>query len=214
MPDKVDFMLSIGKDGQYSEIITSSYRVPQYKSNVEEAYERPEEKAEFDRVELSGLRYPFSINFEKSSNSSENLRSFLNILTGWRLPLMFPALDVQPKRRVRLWNTKKLPADVLCFQKDRERRVVMRRKSPQNNHTIAWLSATLMGVHIRSEDEALDLNVIDRREGKALELATVTAVDSKHEDASNKTKYWTITVASGSGALYQALNVSSDFPCT
>ena len=109
-----------------------------------------------------------------------------------------------------VFNTRSNPrhADVLCFRKGGETRVVIRRKDDEGD-TIDWTSATLVQVNVDTSIERLTLQLTSRQTGRKLGLATVTAAEVETKKEADKTETWFITVASGSGELRSAIKVSA-----
>ena len=231
MPDKIDFVLPLGRDRRYSRFNSRHFWVPCYRSDKEEEYEIPE-KADFQIVELVPLPGNYPLCFEEDSDASTsitresqrnealshletthfcntNLQRFFTALTNWSLVVVFPATDVQPDKHRLPFSKRPRPADVLCFRKGLETRVAIRTKDPDDETTINWISATLIErVQVKTRVEELYLTLTSRKKGRKLILATVTAADGKTDTGLDKTETWIVTVASGSGELFAIINVS------
>ena len=190
---------------------SKSFWVPRYRSNKEEEYERDD--AIFESVGLVPLRAKYSLCFEESSNApeetacepthscNENLQRFLSVLTGWDLLAVFPATDVRPKSRAPSFSRKRRPADVLCFRKQQETRVAIRRKDTDERCRVKWTSAILVEVHVATELQELYFELMSKQTGRTLALATVTAAAGETAKGTNKAESWIVTVGSGSGEL-------------
>ena len=233
VPHDIDFTLPLGKDQRYTKIGSQFFWVPQYRSNLEEEYERPG-KAIFQSVQLAPIQKDYLISFKEASETSndtghenaqregtnettnscnENLQHFLSILTGWNLVVVFAALDVKPKSWGPSFTKRQRPADVLCFRKGQETHVAIRRKDPDKEYTIDWTSASLIEAHVNTVAEELYLTLTSRQTGRKLALATVTAADGEGEKVVEKTEIWVVTVTSGSGEIRSTIVVSSISRC-
>ena len=230
VPHSIDFVLPLKNDQKYTRLGSKSFWVPHYRSNLEEEYEWPEEKAVLDRAELVPLRKDYFVCFGKAETSHDtadptthleitdscekDLQRFLSVLTGWDLLVVFSATDARPERRGPSINRRPKPADVLCFRKEQEEqetRIAIRRKDAEEEYTIHWTTATLVEAHVKTEHEKLNLKLKSRQEGPKLALASVTAVEGTVENDIDKTEMWVVSVASGSGEIRSIINVSAPF---
>ena len=233
VPHDIDFTLPLGKNQRYTKIGSQFFWVPQYRSNLEEEYERPG-KAIFKSVQLAPLQKEYFISFEEACEISndtahekaqkegtnetrnfcnENLQHFLSILTGWNLVVIFAASDVKPKSWGPSFTKRPRPADVLCFRNGQETRVAIRRKDPDKEYTMDWTSASLIEAHVNTVAEELYLTLTSRQTGRTLALATVTAASGEAEKIVDKTEIWVVTVTSGSGELRSTIVVSPISRC-
>ena len=231
VPHKFDFVLPLGNDPRYSKLSSRFFWVPWYKSDKEEEYEEPD-PAVCASVELVQLPKEYLICFEEAAETSNgsarengenevfshletmnycnnDLQRFLNILTGWNVVVVFSAIDVRPKRRGLSVNRGPSLADVLCFRKAQETRVAIRRKDPDEEKTIEWISATLVeNVDVKTRIQKIYMKLKFRQTGQNLTLATVTVADVKTKAGLEKTETWVVTVAKDSGELFRIINVS------
>lgn len=205
MPNNFDFTLPLQNDHRYTKLVSKYLLVPEYRSNVRDRYEVPNDKGIYDSVELVWLRNAYPFDFEAGSQddsqpqsshvdfTSPNLRLFLKSITGWRPLVFFSATDVRQKP---LWRPSKGPADVLCFEKDNVKRIAIRRKSVGDESTIEWVTATLeKSLYI--EPSKLEMTLKLRQRGKSLALAAVKATDGDAEkpmQQSEDEKDWIFTV--------------------
>lgn len=169
--------------------------VPEYYSNVRDRYEEPTDKGIYDRVELVWLRNAYLFDFEADSENTShllilpNLRQFLQALTGWNPLVVFPAIEVLRKSWAMGHSSSKGSADVLCFQKGEEIRIVIRRKSPRDGSTIQWMTAILKG-SLDIKPSKLEMTLTSMQKGKRLALSTVTATDEEAETPTRQSEKW------------------------
>lgn len=226
VPENFDFTIFLRDDQRYTELVSKYLWVPVYLSDVKDRYEMPKERGTFDRVELVPLhkehRFSFEADSEEDSMSgpgpptatlpnswNKGLQNFLSFLTGWKLLVVFFAVQVQHNK----WShSRKGQSDVLCFQKGKQKRIAIRRKSAKDESTIEWMTATLEKAEVESKHETLLLKLGSMQKGELLALATVTAVmlnapkPSKSKDL--KSEDWTFTVKCGAAEVHHVLTVS------
>lgn len=239
MPCKFDFTLPLGEHQRYTKLGSKFFWVPWYRSDKEEKYECPE-NAVFARAELVTLPEEYLICFEDESTIStaiapeseteeavshsettkfcnNNLQRFLSTLTSWNLVIIFSAMDVQPEKRNFSFKRRQRPADVLCFRKEQETRVAIRRKDDVEEHTIDWTTGTLVKVDVDTSARKLSLKLESRVMGRMLTLGTVTAADderaSRTDSPRTETETWVVAVANGSGDIFGIINVSVISAC-
>ena len=227
VPNTIDFTLPLQNDHRYTKLVSKNFWVPEYRSNVRDRYEKPDDKGICDSVELVLLRADYTFDFEAGSQDDDepqsshvhftlpNLRLFLKSLTGWNPVVFFPATDVRQKT---LWRTsKEQPADVLCFEKDNVKRIAIRRKSAIDEST-KWVTATLENsLHIKSSKLEMTLKLTQK--GGSLALAALNATDGDAKrpmQRSEDKKDWIFTVKTleggpentqwGAREVYLALN--------
>ena len=207
VPNNFDFTLPLQNvnDHRYTKLVSKNLLVPEYRSNVRNRYEVPDNKGIYDSVELVWLRNAYPFDFEAGSQDDSqpqsshvdftlpSLRLFLKSLTGWSPLVFFSATDVRQKA---LWRPSKGPADVLCFEKDNVKRIAIRRKFAVDESTIEWVTATLeKSLYIKPSKLEMTLKL--RQNGKYLALAALEATDGDAEkpiQQSEDKKDWIFTV--------------------
>lgn len=216
VPHNFDFTLPLENDQRYNKLVSEYLWVPEYRSNVTDRYEEPkdniEDKGIFQSAELVRLRKPYSFNFEAGSEDTSspssahvgltlphlqllpNLQRFLKALTGWSPLAVFFAAEVQQKTWKR--HSSKGSADVLCFRKDNERRIAIRRRSIDDASTIEWMTATLENWN-GFDPFKLKITMKSKQKGKKLAVATVTATDGDAKKPTGESEDWVFTVNGG-----------------
>lgn len=167
---------------------------------MRDRYEEPknnvEDKGTFKNVELVCLREPQFFDFEADSEDISRPESspvFLEALTGWKPLIVFSATEVaQKKERWAVRRTQiKGPADVLCFEKNEEKRIAIRMIEKDEND-IKWMTATLESS--RHNDLMLDMTLNSRQYGRKLALATVTATEGAAGKPTQQSEHWSFGV--------------------
>ena len=194
-------------------------------------YERLIEKAVCKEVHLVPLTGKHLIRFEEVSETvhrtacktdkheelnhlqstnycNKSLQQFISILTGWTLLVVFPATDVRHRSSGILRTTQKLGlADVLCFRKERETRIAIRRRDVKEGYTIEWIVAAVSKVDVDTKVQELDFKLTSRQTGRKLVLGTLTAADCRTRNGTEETETWIVTVTDDSGGLHSILRV-------
>lgn len=225
MPNNFDFILPLQNDHRYTKLVSKYLLVPEYRSNVRDRYEVPNDKGIYDCVELVWLRNAYPFDFEAGSQDDSqpqsshvdftlpSLRLFLKSLTGWSPLVFFSATDVREKP---LWRPSKGPADVLCFEKDNVKRIAIRRKFAVDESTIEWVTATLeKSLHIKPSKLEMTLKL--RQKGKNIALASLKATDGDAEkpmQQSEDKKDWIFTVNIIKGGAGNTEWGARDIDCT
>lgn len=219
MPHNFDFTLPLENDQRYNKLVSEYLWVPEYRSNVTDRYEEPkdniEDKGIFQSVELVRLRKPYLFNFEAGSDTSgpssapvellPKLQLFLKALTGWNPLTVFFATEVR-QRRMSL-GSRKGSADVLCFRKDNEKRIAIRRRSVDQS-TIEWMTATLENSNDLNNSK-LKITMKSSQTGKKLVLATMTATDGDAKKPTGKSEDWIFTINGGARKIDYTLSGSN-----
>lgn len=217
VPHNFDFTLPLENDQRYNKLVSEYLWVPEYRSNVTDRYEEPkdniDDKGIFQSVELVRLRKPYLFNFEAGSDTSgpssapvellPNLQRFLKALTGWNPLTVFFATEVQQKKRMR--HSRKGSADVLCFRKDDEKRIAIRRRSVDDQSTIEWMTATLESSNDLNNSK-LKITMKSRQKGKKLVLATMTATDGDAKKPTGESEDWIFTINGGARKIDNTLS--------
>ncbi|MCJ1422212.1 hypothetical protein MMC29_000091 [Sticta canariensis] len=207
VPNNFDFTLPLQNfnDHRYTKLVSKYLLVPEYRSNVRDRYEVPNDKGIYDSVELVWLRNAYPFDFDAGSQDDSqpqsshvdfalpSLRLFLKSLTGWSPLVFFSATDVRHKP---LWRSSKGPADVLCFKKDNVKRIAIRRKFPVDESTIEWVTATLEK-SLLIEPSKLKMTLKLSQKGKNVALASLKATNGDAEkpmQQSEDKKDWIFTV--------------------
>lgn len=174
---------------------------------MRDRYEEPKDNVKdrgiFDSVELVWLREPQFFDFEadsedisrpQSSHVKLTLPNFLEALTGWKPLVVFSATEVaQKKERWAIRRTQnKGPADVLCFQKNVEKRIAI-RMIEKDESDIKWITATLES-SLDTEPSVLDMTLNSRQNGRKLALASVTATEGDTGKPTQQSEHWSFRV--------------------
>ena len=239
IPKNLDFALPLGTGQRYNRLVSKGLWVPQYQSD--KAFwvaDRPK-RGNFEEVKLVCSSKTYSIGFEEDSDippnlpqesstkggghhlettksCNKNLQQLLSILTGWTLIVIFSTTRFKQKKRM---SPNKGPADVLVFQRNREKRIVIRsfRPSDTDGNTIDWMTATLIDdrnqVHVNSEKRKLDVLLASMHKGQTLALSSVSAAG---EEVEIEPARWLFTVEDANVAqLYlMIVDVGGSLPST
>lgn len=223
IPDAVDFALPPGKDQTFNRLVLESLWVPRYCSDESSWRASLPEKGNFEKVELARSSKKIEIEFNVRQNSppdtadriatqgtshkpniespcyNNNLQELLSILTGWSSISIFSARGF--RQRGRFGHSTKDPANVLCFQKNGEKRIAIRtfKATDKDANTLDWRTATLVeddkdGVHVNTAKKELDIILASMQKGQTLDLSSISAVGSR---GSIEPGRWVFTMDSG-----------------
>lgn len=168
------------------------------RNRYEEPKSNVEDKGTFESVELVWLRDAYSFEFEAAAednsrpeSTNTKLLEFLKALTGWNLLVVFSAKEVAQHKKI-MPASRKGPADVLCFQRNEEKRIAI-RSIRKDESTIEWMTATVES-SLDISSSILDMTLKSRQKGSKLALAMVTATEGNAGKSTEQSEHWRFRV--------------------